>query len=259
MIFDCHTHIRFIKKDNAFSDLPKLMQAMDKTEVDKACVLFSPERTVGYFFSREDCIQTAEGIINISPEYSGRIKSLLCLNPNLPFDFNYEIIEKYIINGPIDGVKISIQMNSRDKRFNPVAELLQEYDIPLLFHTWYKTVNKYVYESDPSDIADLASRFPKLRILMAHLTGCGKRGVQDIRRFDNVFIDTSGSQPEDGYLEYVLNMLGADRILFGSDYPGREIAVQLGRIYSVDMNDRQREKILYENAVSFFTKGGRCR
>lgn len=164
-----------------------------------------------------------------------------------------------MVNGSIDGVKLSIQMNARDERLEPLAAYLQEHDIPVLFHSWYKTVNKYRYESDPLDIVDLACRFPELRILMAHLTGCKKRGVQDIKKYENIFIDTSGSQPEDGYLEYAIDELGADRIVFGSDFPGRDIGTQLGRIYSVDMDDEMRNKILYKNAESFFTKGGRAK
>ncbi len=79
--------------------------------------------------------------------------------------------------------------------------------------------------------------------------------MQDIKHCPNVFVDTSGSQPEDGYLEYALKTLGADRILFGSDYPIRDIATQLGRIDSVEMCKRDREKVLSENALMFFRKG----
>ena len=58
------------------------------------------------------------------------------------------------------------------------------------------------------------------------------------------------------FLEYAIDELGADRILFGSDFDIRDIATQLGRIYSVDMDDKTREKILSGNALKFFTKGG---
>ena len=35
-----------------------------------------------------------------------------------------------------------------------------------------------------------------LRDEMAHLTGCGYRGVADTRAYPNVSVETSGSQPE---------------------------------------------------------------
>ena len=259
MVIDCHTHIRFEPSTDTFFRIPELIESMERTGVDKACVIYSPARAQHLFWREEDIAAMAEAVANVIPKYSERFFSLLWLNPALPSEFNIKLVERYMVNGSIDGVKLSIQMNARDERLEPLAAYLQEHDIPVLFHSWYKTVNKYRYESDPSDIVDLACRFPELRILMAHLTGCKKRGVQDIKKYENIFIDTSGSQPEDGYLEYAIDELGADRIVFGSDFPGRDIGTQLGRIYSVDMDDEMRNKILYKNAESFFTKGGRAK
>jgi len=72
--------------------------------------------------------------------------------------------------------------------------------------------------------------------------------VQDIRPFPNLYIDTSGSQCSSGIVEYALSVLGADRILYGSDIPGRDFSVQLGRIYGARMSDVDRAKVLYGNA-----------
>jgi len=259
MIMDCHVHITFKKsnvKNSPNMEIAKLIATMEKLSIDKACLVPFPE-TYGRFFSwtEEDSYNLAEFLADVSLQYSDKFHTLLWINSLLPIAVNKEIIEKHIINGPLDGVKLHIQMNARDKRMEPLADILQAYNIPLLFHAWYKTVQKCQYESDPSDIADLAKRFPKLRILMAHLSGCGKRGVQDIKRHENILIDTSGSQPEDGLLEYAANQLGEDRVVFGSDYPGRDMGTQLGRIFSIDISDDAREKILYKNAVSFLKKG----
>jgi predicted TIM-barrel fold metal-dependent hydrolase len=102
----------------------------------------------------------------------------------------------------------------------------------------------------------MARKHPSLRILMAHLTGAKLRGIQDIKALPNVYLDTSGSQPEDGYLERAIEELGADRVLFGSDYPIRAFSTQLARIDSVSMSQEDREKVLYRNALRFFRKGG---
>ena len=259
MIIDCHTHLTFRKSDPSNSELLRLIKVMERTGVDKVCLVPFPEVPGNYFFwTGEDTISTAEALVNVTSQYPDKFYTLLWLNPTLHNSINIKLIEKYIVNGPLNGVKLHIQMNARDKRMESLADALQAYDIPLLFHAWYKTVQKYEYESDASDIADLATRFPKLRILMAHLTGCGKRGVQDIKKHQNVLIDTSGSQPEDGFLEHAIGQLGEERVLFGSDFAGREMATQLGRIFSVDMDDLVREKILSKNAISFFRKGGGC-
>jgi hypothetical protein len=123
-----------------------------------------------------------------------------------------------------------------------------ELGVPVLHHAWYKTVGKVLNESSPADIADLARRHPRTTIIMAHLTAAGIRGVLDIRPYPNVCVDTSGSQPFSGIIEYALAALGARRILYGSDVTGRDFSCQLGRVYAAKISRRDRELILGLNA-----------
>jgi hypothetical protein len=103
-------------------------------------------------------------------------------------------------------------------------------------------------ESNPADIADLARRHPKTKIIMTHLTGCGPRGVLDIRPCPNVYVDTSGSQPFSGVVEYAVEKLGAERVLYGSDTPIRDLACQLGRISGAKISRHARDLIFGLNA-----------
>lgn len=253
MIFDSHLHVDFIGKPDKDTPVQELLDNMKLAGIEKSCMM--SDVLPSLYFSEEDMLTQAEVLENAARKYKDVLYPLLWINPTLPFDFIKELIDKHIINGGIIGVKLWVELNARDERLEPLAAYLEKHDIPLLFHSWYKTVELYGAESDPSDIAVLAKKFPKLRILMAHLTGCRLRGVQDIKNCPNVCIDTSGGQPEDGYLEYALKELGPDRILFGTDYSGRDLASQLARIYSVEMSDEDREKILSGNALKFFRKG----
>jgi len=83
---------------------------------------------------------------------------------------------------------------------------------------------------------------------MAHLTGCGIRGVLEIKNFNNVWIDISGSQPVAGIMEYAVKKIGAERILFGSDCPGRDFSAQLSKVYGAKIKEREKELILGINA-----------
>ena len=60
---------------------------------------------------------------------------------------------------------------------------------------------------------------------------------------------TSAYLPFAGRLEFALEKLGADRILFGTDLTIRDIPSQLGRILGTKMSDEDRKKILYDNAA----------
>ncbi|MFH1969905.1 MAG: amidohydrolase family protein [Verrucomicrobiota bacterium] len=170
------------------------------------------------------------------------------LNPNHAKIFLLKEITRCVEKGNLEGVKLEVETNARSRRLDPIMEACAQLNIPVLHHAWYKTVGKVLDESTPADIADLAGRHPNTKIIMAHLTAAGMRGVLDIQPYSNVYIDTSGSQPFAGIVEYAVEKLGAQRILYGSDIAGRDFSCQLGRIYGAKINRRDRDLILGLNA-----------
>ena len=170
------------------------------------------------------------------------------LNPNHAKNFLLKEITRCVENGNLQGIKLEVERNARSKRLDPIMAACARLDIPLLHHAWYKTVGKCLDESTPADIADLAGRHPNVKIIMAHLTADGMRGVLDIQPYPNVYIETSGSQPFSGIVEYAVEKLGAERILYGSDITGRDFSCQLGRIYGAKISRHDRDLILGLNA-----------
>ena len=65
------------------------------------------------------------------------------------------------------------------------------------------------------------------QIIMAHLTACGLRGVMEIADVPNVWIDTSAYLPFAGLVEYAVEKLGAERVLYGSDLVIRDLPAQI--------------------------------
>ena len=254
MIVDIHVHIRLTRYDNdsCKRETEKLLDCMDRVGIDKVNVMpMLIGSGPGYYYNEKGITFCAECLTRMQNEYADRFLSMLWINSNLDIGFLKDLIQEHIINGPINGVKLHADMNAADKRLEPLAGFLEKHDIPVLFHCWYNTVGKGFHESDPSDIAFLAQKFPGLRITMAHLGGGRHRGVQDIKKHRNVSVDTSGSYQEDGYLEYALNELGPDRILYGSDYPGRDFATSLARIDSLELAAEVKEKLFAGNALRF--------
>jgi hypothetical protein len=109
-------------------------------------------------------------------------------------------------------------------------------------------IGQRAFHTDPEDVATLARRHPNVRIIMAHLTGCGVRGVLAVKDCPNVWVDTSGAAPETGIVEYAVAQLGAARILYGSDVPIRDFAVALARITGSRLSAGDRAMILHGNA-----------
>lgn len=70
-------------------------------------------------------------------------------------------------------------------------------------------------------------------------------------KLGNVYTDTSGSASvQNNVLEYAVEKVGADKILFGTD--SYSCAFQLGRIAFAAISEEQKRKILSENAKKIF-------
>ncbi len=65
----------------------------------------------------------------------------------------------------------------------------------------------------------------------------------------NVSVDTSGGWYDSEMVEYAVRHLGRDRVLFGSDYPGRDYAPQKGRVEGTTLPQKVKERVLWRNAA----------
>lgn len=171
------------------------------------------------------------------------------MNPALPPDFIRGELARCFRHPGIKGVKLEISLCCQSPLMSTLMEELKRYKRPLLQHCWFKTVNKYPNESDPADVAVLAKRYPEVKIVMAHLCGCGYRGVEYIADCPNVYVDTSGGQPEDGFLQYAVKRIGAGRLLYGSDAPCRDFGCQKYKVLDAGLAAADLEKILCTNAM----------
>src|SRR5260370_6525795 len=94
----------------------------------------------------------------------------------------------------------------------PTLELCADRRIPVLFHTGTPPY------SQPFQVMEQARRFPAVPFVIGHF---GKimflDAVRSAELCPNVYLETSGAQVAD--LQFALEHIGADRILFGTDLP----------------------------------------
>lgn len=147
------------------------------------------------------------------------------------------------------GLKLEIANNARDACMAPVMRAAEQHGLVVLQHAWSMTnIHQRRFHTDPEDVATLAQRFPRVPIIMAHLTGCGVRGILAVKGCLNVVIDTSGAAPEAGLVEFAVEQLGARRVLYGSDAPVRDFGVALARITGSRLDARTQRMLLHDNA-----------
>lgn len=76
-------------------------------------------------------------------------------------------------------------------------------------------------------------------------------------KYPNMLLDTSGSQIERmGMLELAVEKMGADRVIFGSDFPINDPGQALTRIKNAFLSDEDKRKIFRENLIRILKKHG---
>lgn len=124
----------------------------------------------------------------------------------------------------------------------------------------YLHVGDYREEYRYSEIKRLdriIERFPDLCIIAAHLGGWSAWEQADrFKGYENIYYDTSSSlKYMDAYMaEELIDKLGSERIMFGTDYPCTTAKGDLERFMKLDLSEEVREDILYNNAIKFFKR-----
>jgi hypothetical protein len=107
----------------------------------------------------------------------------------------------------------------------------------------------------------LADKFPDTTIVFPHL-GADRKEIFErvaiIASHKNACIDLSGSGIERvGILERAVKEIGADRILYGSDFTINEPTGVIGRVKNAFLTVQDREKILFRNVERLIARAGK--
>lgn len=96
----------------------------------------------------------------------------------------------------------------------------------------------------------ILSAFPGITFVAAH-PGDRDRAAEHIalmKRHENLYLDLSGTGLfRLGLLKHLVCQVGAERILFGTDYPICNPRMYVQAVYGEDISDGDREKIFLEN------------
>lgn len=110
--------------------------------------------------------------------------------------------------------------------------------------------------SFPEDFVPFMERFAAATLILAHLGNSADghlgRQVYAIQQAatDNLFVDTSSIKSMTPKLvEWAVEQIGVDKILFGTDTPVYVVSSQKARIEYADLTETQKRAILFENAA----------
>ena len=274
MIIDFHTHVfppeikknrnKYIERDPCFAILysdPKaniataeeLIAGMDEAGVDISVIL-----NIGWT-THELCVETNDYIIDSVSRYPQRLVGFCAVQPNSIKAAAAEI-ERCAGVG-IRGVgemRPDIQLFDLGDEMvmEPLVEVLKEHRLALLLHSSEPIGHDYPGKGimTPDMLYPFITSFPDLTIVCAHWGG----GLPfyalmpEVKKaMGNVYFDSAASPflytPE--VYQQVIKLVGADKVLFGSDYPLLTQRRLLNEIDTLDLAEETKNLVLAGNAL----------
>jgi predicted TIM-barrel fold metal-dependent hydrolase len=252
VVIDGHTHFAGAGKGLPPNTVDELLEILDENRID-ALVTCPPYSSIGKDRTYDEANQfLAESM----KEAEERILSFVRVNPHLQKNALKSIDESIKKNG-FYGVKVhprneAFAINSEELSF-PIAEVSAKLGVPLLIHTGEPDTYGF---AQPTLVGDLADTFPELTLIVGHM---GKRLREDAmlvaKWFENIILETSFRSHRD--IERAVKLVGADRVIYGSDMPFGIPEVEMMKVELSAISPEEKKMILGDNIARILNLEGR--
>lgn len=241
-VLDAHGHLgKNYQMMYLDTDAAGMVKSLDRVGINSICIS-------GMEAFSGDPIRGNNAVVDAIRQFPGRFYGYFSPNPFYPDLDAASYFEK---EPGMIGIKIHAMLNHaeiNDPRYFPTYEYANQHGLPVLVHTWD------IYELD--HVAKLAERYPNSPYLIAH-SGMRTHDVrvaliEHMKRHENIYADTAISVCYDGAIEWLVQKVGIDRVLFGSDLPFYDCRQVLGKIGLCKLSEQDKRKLLGENARSLF-------
>lgn len=237
-IIDCHCHLgRYFNFCVPGHSPLDMITSMDNIGVEKACIsphmALSSDIDLGNRFMMDTVIKYPErfvGFFTYNPHYTELMETELPIYFKIP---------------GIKGIKIHQGLHKttiKNPEYRHAYDFSNKYKLPILIHTWSMETIK--------NIEDLSSEYPDAIFIMGHfgvVPDSMKYAVKVIKSRKNVYGDTAVSMMFEKNLEWLVDLAGEDRVLYGTDMPFMDPRICHGRVLHSDLKDSAKEKILGKN------------
>ena len=236
-IFDIHAHIDRTSDFQMTDVSPRaVVQTMDRLGISGGCVS-------SILSIHADCAMGNRNVLEAVKAFPGKLWGYVTVSPH----HNDVALDPFFREPGIKGLKVHAAFHRaaiNDPRYDPFYEYADKHSLPVLFHTWEI--------ADILHVSEIAARCKNAKLIIGHgamRTWEVKREVIDaVRKYENVFADTTVSVAYDGAVEYAAKVLGADRLCYGSDVPFYDCRHVVGKVATCKLSDSDKEKILGGNA-----------
>jgi len=243
-IWDLHSHISGVPGRTPDERMVQLIKFADRMGIARLCVYMG--MNLSFDPTPEDFRKQNDEVLQALSHWHHRAFGFVYINPKHVKESLAEI-DRCIRDGPMVGIKLWVALRANNPELDPIIERATELKAVVFQHTWLKIDGNFPGESTPMDLAALADRHPRASIICGHTGGDWERGIRVIRAQKHVAADLAGSDPAAGFTEMAVRELGAERVIYGSDVPGRSFASQLAKVQGADIPDEAKRLILGGN------------
>lgn len=243
-IWDLHGHLAGVNGKTPEERADRLIEFADRMGIDRLCIYMG--MTFAYDPSPSELRQANDEVHSALQRYPDRLLGFVYLNPKYVPESLAEL-DRCVRDGPMVGVKLWVAKHCNDADLDPLVRRATAYKAIIFQHTWMKINGNLPGESTPLELAALAARHPEARLICGHSGGDWEQGIRAIRAYPNIFADLAGGDPVAGITEMAIRELGVDRVLFGSDVPGRSFASQLAKVEGASINEEAKSLLLAGN------------
>lgn len=242
-IIDFHAHL-----DERWLHVPcdsaaDMVGTLDRFKVEAACVF-----TIMGFY--EDCRTHNDALLRRANEYPDRLIPFVTVDPKQG-PTAVDELERCLANSRFRGVKFHpwLQAFASSMLRDTMMELLcvaAKRGVPVLFHDGTPPY------STTYQVADLARWSPGTTIVLGHAGSADyvDAAAQLIRDYPNLYGCFCG--PRSGDLEHLVEVGGAEKIIFGSDFGAagwRLLPERIDNVLEAGLPELQLEQVLYSNAA----------
>lgn len=188
-------------------------------------------------------------IAELGSRYPGRVFGLANCNPHINRDTYYQEVERCVhqlgfIGITMDTAGFAVNPNGQDAK--TVFEAGRELSVPVVIHTGTGAPFGL-----PAAVLPRAREYSDVKIVLAH-AGAGLYTMEAYavaRECANVYLETSWCRTDD--IKWLIDELGASRIMFGSDLVMNQEA-ELAKYRSLGLYQFQQYQVFGQTAIDVF-------
>lgn len=238
MIIDFHTHVDEAEAFGWIDPPEKIVALLDEAGIDRAVIM-----TYTDLPGINDA--ALDYIVEAAARFPDRLIPFVRLNPNYRTEMPALVAES-VARG-VRGIKLHPTTTLAHPTGSATLDLLAlaaDAALPVLFHCGddpYTT---------PQTLALAAAAVPECTVVFGHMGGYAhvEDAIEAAREQANVVLETS-AMPYPALIAAAVEAIGADRVVFGSDGPGCNPALELEKIRGLRLPLEQERAIVGGNAA----------